>query len=102
MNLISIENYEIGNGIEAVVEEGKEEYRVYLQLPETADSEHAFLDGTEDEDFMEKIVGFIESKYSQDDVIISSPENDKKFKISPYSNYYRVELWEEYDENKQM
>lgn len=41
MEVISVENYEIGNGIEAIVEKDGKKYRAYLQLPGTGDSQHA-------------------------------------------------------------
>ncbi len=64
----SVQNYEIGNGILAIAERGGKEYEVYLQLPNTPDSQHAFLtdpDMTENrQDFLDEIVAKVEKEYN--------------------------------------
>lgn len=122
MEILNITNYNIGSGIEVEVKKDGEEYRAYLQLPDCGDSQHSFLDETddswEDEDgnsLLTLIVAEVQSKYSNLDLIalteigtlnyeseeedgsyvIVDKEDDDNFKFmqdSPYSSYYNTFL----------
>ncbi len=63
MKLKSVINYEIGNGIEVYAEKNNKKYHAYLQMPETGDSQHAFLDTNTDEDVLKEIVEEVEKQY---------------------------------------
>ena len=116
MKIVDIKNYEKDNGIEVLIEENGEKYKAYLQYPETGDSEHAFLDGTKNDELLERIVNEVESKYSSrelnalthfgyfadvnireengEEIFYTDFEEDGEYRISPYTVYYNVEVWE--------
>lgn len=123
MNLISVNNFELGNGIEAKAEKAGKIYTAYLQLPDCPDSLHSFLDGTKDDDLLMEIVDLVESKYSKIKlnmitfagydanyeefnygsydyyVVLDEELGYPVLKESFYSGYYRTLLLEPLDEN---
>ena len=64
MKIINIENYEIGNGINVTIEKDGDTYNTYLQLPETGDSKHSFLDGNNNDELLNDIAIFVSGKYT--------------------------------------
>jgi len=64
MKLISINQDDSRTGIDAVIKENGLTYNAYLQLPHTPDSQHCFLDDTENNDLLIQIAAFIDYRFT--------------------------------------
>jgi len=95
MKLISIDQYDPDTkGIEACVEKNGKILKAYLQMPETPDSEHSFLDENDDVELLGEIVNTVEQEYNSIELTMISEFGSTDYKyISFISETTGIELY---------
>jgi len=90
INILSVSNYEIGNGIEVKAKINGSEYSAYMQLPTCGDSQHSFETNNsfENEDeLLDEIAELVESEYSDEQLSVLIELGTLDYKIEELDDF---------------